>query len=93
MTNAINVICPYKYDGTWVFDDPKHGLVREPFVAGTDEIRRQLVSVRAIGDGGLAMPGAASILSKCAEASLREAGAQAALMGSKPSEAGGVDHV
>jgi hypothetical protein len=34
--NALHVIAPYKYHGTWVFDDPRVGLVREPFVAGAD---------------------------------------------------------
>ena len=32
------VIHPYKYEGTWVFDDPKVGLVQEPFIAGADII-------------------------------------------------------
>jgi hypothetical protein len=34
--NAINVIAPYKYNGSWVFDDPGVGLRREPFVSGAD---------------------------------------------------------
>jgi hypothetical protein len=34
--NEINVISPYKYHGMWVFDDPRVGLVQEPFVAGAD---------------------------------------------------------
>ena len=34
--NAINIIAPYKYLGMWVFDDPRLGLVQEPFVAGAD---------------------------------------------------------
>jgi hypothetical protein len=34
--NAINVIAPYKHLGLWVFDDPKVGLVQEPFIAGAD---------------------------------------------------------
>ena len=34
--NAINVISPYKHHGMWVFDDPRVGLVQEPFVAGAD---------------------------------------------------------
>jgi hypothetical protein len=34
--NAINVIAPYKYLGMWVFDDPRVGLVQEPFVSGAD---------------------------------------------------------
>ncbi|MEM6750407.1 MAG: DUF6717 family protein [Planctomycetota bacterium] len=38
MTNAIRVITPYRYEGTWVFDDPAVDLVREPFVAGIPEM-------------------------------------------------------
>ena len=34
--NALLVIAPYKYEGTWVFDDPAVGLSREPFIAGID---------------------------------------------------------
>jgi hypothetical protein len=34
--NAINIINPYKHFGMWVFDDPRVGLVQEPFVAGAD---------------------------------------------------------
>ena len=34
--NSIAVIVPYRYEGTWVFDDPAVGLIREPFVAGID---------------------------------------------------------
>ena len=30
------IIAPYKYEGTWVFDDPAVGLFREPFIAGID---------------------------------------------------------
>lgn len=36
--NEICVIRPYKYHGTWVFDDPATGLVREAFVAGADDM-------------------------------------------------------
>jgi len=36
--NAIMVIAPYKYQGTWVFDDNSAGLVKEPFVAGVPEM-------------------------------------------------------
>lgn len=36
--NAINVIAPYRYHGTWVFDDPRVGLVQEPFVCGADTL-------------------------------------------------------
>jgi len=38
MPNAIMTIRPYKYSGTWVFDDAACGLVREPFVSGADTI-------------------------------------------------------
>jgi len=34
--NALLFIAPYKYQGTWVFDDPAVGLSREPFIAGID---------------------------------------------------------
>jgi hypothetical protein len=36
--NAIMVIAPYRHEGTWVFDDPSAGLVKEPFVAGIPEM-------------------------------------------------------
>jgi len=42
--NAILVIAPYRYNGTWVFDDPRFGLVREPFVAGVPEMIDVLVA-------------------------------------------------
>lgn len=42
--NAITVIAPYLWEGTWVFDDPEVGLVREPFVAGVPAIIDELVS-------------------------------------------------
>jgi len=40
--NALSVLFPYKYEGTWVFDDPNVGLQREPFVLGIDEMITQL---------------------------------------------------
>jgi hypothetical protein len=36
--NALFVISPYKYQGMWVFDDERVGLVKEPFVSGADDI-------------------------------------------------------
>lgn len=36
MTNSIFLIKPYKWEGMWVFDDARVGLVKEPFVAGAD---------------------------------------------------------
>ncbi len=40
--NAIVVIVPYKHAGTWVFDDERAGLSREPFVAGIPEMMDEL---------------------------------------------------
>ena len=42
--NAIMVIAPYRYQGTWVFDNVQAGLVREPFVAGVPEMIDALVA-------------------------------------------------
>ena len=42
-SNAIMVIAPYWYNGTWVFDDASAGLKREPFVAGVPEMIDVLV--------------------------------------------------
>jgi hypothetical protein len=41
--NALMIIAPYKHAGTWVFDDDRMGLVREPFVAGVPEMIDVLV--------------------------------------------------
>lgn len=41
--NSIFVIRPYKFEGTWVFDDPAVGLRREPFVSGADTIIDRMV--------------------------------------------------
>jgi len=43
MTNFFMVIAPYWFEGTWVFDDPSVGLVREPFVSGVPEMIDELV--------------------------------------------------
>ena len=43
MANAIMVIRPYWWSGTWVFDDPATGLVREPFVCGIPEMIDRMV--------------------------------------------------
>lgn len=42
-SNAILVIAPYRHAGTWVFDDPRTGLVQEPFVSGVPEMIDHLV--------------------------------------------------
>jgi len=36
--NTLIAIYPYKFEGLWVFDDEKAGLVQEPFVSGADTI-------------------------------------------------------
>jgi hypothetical protein len=45
MPNQINVIAPYWLDTveTWVFDDDRVGLVREPFVSGADTFLSEFV--------------------------------------------------
>lgn len=43
MPNAMLMIRPYWFDGTWVFDDPAVGLVREPFVSGVPQMIDRLV--------------------------------------------------
>ncbi|QDT69998.1 hypothetical protein MalM25_29420 [Planctomycetes bacterium MalM25] len=41
--NSLLVLAPYQYNGAWVFDDDRVGLVREPFVAGVPEMIDVLV--------------------------------------------------
>ena len=41
--NSIMVIAPYRHAGTWVFDDERVGLSREPFVAGIPEMIDEMV--------------------------------------------------
>lgn len=36
--NALQIIYPYKYNKSWVFDDETTKLVKEPFVLGIDTI-------------------------------------------------------
>ena len=36
--NSIRIIKPYKFAGTWVFDDDNTDLVREPFVGEVNDI-------------------------------------------------------
>ena len=53
--NEINVISPYKYHGMWVFDDPRVGLVQEPFVAGADTWIDQVVAEVPDADRGFTL--------------------------------------
>ena len=41
--NEIIAIHPYKFEGLWVFDDDRVGLVQEPFVSGADTIIDKMV--------------------------------------------------
>lgn len=50
--NSIFVIAPYKFEGAWVFDDPRVGLVQEPFVAGADAMIERLVAAIPNAAGG-----------------------------------------
>jgi len=50
--NAIRVIHPYRYQGLWVFDDEKVGLVQEPFVSGADMIIDYMVEDLPDADEG-----------------------------------------
>ena len=50
ITNAIQTIMPYRKFGTWVFDDPDVGLVREPFVLGIPEMIDVMVAEAGIAN-------------------------------------------
>ena len=43
VNNSLFVIAPYWDSGTWVFDDERVGLVREPFVLGVPDMIDHLV--------------------------------------------------
>ena len=43
--NSILVIKPYRYAGTWVFDDDQVGLKREPLIAGVPKIIDKIVKL------------------------------------------------
>ena len=50
--NSIRIIKPYKFAGTWVFDDENTNLVREPFVEGADDIIDVMTSqIKGATDG------------------------------------------
>lgn len=54
-TNAINVIAPYKYQGLWVFDDARVGLVQEPFISGADTMIDRVVADLPDAEHGFTM--------------------------------------
>lgn len=53
--NTINVIAPYKYHGMWVFDDPRVGLLQEPFVSGADAMIDRVVESIPDAEQGFTM--------------------------------------
>ena len=42
--NSILAIYPYYHFGSWVFDDDRVGLTKEPFVAGADKFIEYVIS-------------------------------------------------
>lgn len=46
--NAINVIKPYKWEGMWVFDDEKVGLVKEPFVEDASQMIETVLALKKV---------------------------------------------
>ena len=50
MGNSIFVIMPYQWFGSWVFDDPEKGLMREPFVLGMGEMIDRITTEQGIGN-------------------------------------------
>ena len=53
--NAIIAIHPYKYEGLWVFDDEKVGLIQEPFVSGADTVIDKMVAGMPNADAGFTL--------------------------------------
>ena len=53
--NSIIAIHPYKYEGLWVFDDEKVGLVQEPFVSGADTIIETMVQTIPSAEDGFTL--------------------------------------
>jgi hypothetical protein len=53
--NSILAISPYRWNGLWVFDDDRVGLVKEPFVSGIPEIIDAAVKGIADADKGFVL--------------------------------------
>ncbi|MDQ6621563.1 MAG: hypothetical protein M3Z31_18030 [Pseudomonadota bacterium] len=53
--NAPHAIAPYKYHGTWVFDDARVGLDHEPFVSGADTMIDRAVAAIPDADRGFTL--------------------------------------
>jgi hypothetical protein len=63
--DAILVIEPYRHEGAWVFDEPRVGLHREPFVAGVTEMIDRLVAGIPDAAGGFRLMFAAAPFEGC----------------------------
>ncbi len=50
--NTLNVIAPYRWQGSWVFDDERFDLTREPFICGADKMIDVLVADIPNADAG-----------------------------------------
>ena len=50
--NSLMVIEPYRYAGTWVFDDRRVGLEQEPFISGIPEMIDKMVEKIPNADKG-----------------------------------------
>ena len=70
--NSIMVLKPYRYAGAWVFDDPETGLVREPFVAGIDEILDRMTEGIPDAESGFRLTFSASPFPDCTTVLQRE---------------------
>ena len=46
--NSIYTMRVYRHESAWVFDNPSVGLIKEPFVAGADEIFDEIAHLRAV---------------------------------------------
>lgn len=41
--NSLLVIRPFRQQGVWIIDNPRVGLIQEPFVSGADVIIERMV--------------------------------------------------
>jgi len=48
--NAIMLIRPYKLGGTWVFDEPRVDVQREPFVGATNKLIDAVIDPEKLAD-------------------------------------------
>lgn len=53
--NSLLIIHPYKYQGAWVFDDERVGLVQEPFIAGADVALDRMTAHLPFADAGVTL--------------------------------------